>query len=656
MDGLHSPPIPSQTSPATRFDAGLIPCGLFLLALLVYLNSFPGTFIQDDLHIVRNNPLVAGLDLWRILRSEYWQGIESSGLYRPLTIFSFALNQRLLGSEAWAYHLVNTLLHAGVTVLCWRMLRCWDFSRTQALLAGLLFAVHPIHTEVVNQMVGRSELLAACFLLLALASARGEGPRAAVLTCSFYLAALLSKEHAITFLGLLPLLDGLVDGWPSLWRRRARLYGALLIMTAAWLLWRKFGVIHEFPPTVLPPEVAPLAYLSWGERLLSAVLLQGLYLLKLVLPLTLQGSYAASDLPDLVTTPLSVPGLLAVLGLALTIWLVACGLRRRHPLGIPALLYLVSFLLTSNLFFPIGVTFAERLAYFPSVWFCAGTATVLAPALQWKRRPWVGVGLTGVYLVLLATLTLLRNPDFSSELRYWGADVRKNPRDHLALVNYAELLAADGRFPEAEAAYRQLFELSPAFAYGYRSRTNFLINQRRFDEALASAQQALALARQRGDRTAAGYDLGDLARIHLERKEYALALSRLDESAEILGPVAFDLELRGAALAGLGRSEEALQAFSKAGKTVAAVNVALTLFNAGRLKDARSLLEGLTHRDGADAESWNLLGVVCAQMGDWTAAAAAFKQATVAAPDNAYYRDNLRRAQQSREGRGGGAR
>lgn len=630
-----------------RAPVWFVPALLLLVTFLLYANSFPGTFIQDDHHIVRTNPLVADLAFGRIFTCEYWQGIESSGLYRPLTILSLAVNQRLFGVEAWGYHLVNVLLQSGVAVLIWMMLPCWGFTRSEGALAGLLFAIHPLHTEVVDQIVGRGELLASAFLLLALICARSEGPRATARTCVCYLAALLSKEHAITFLILLPLLDTYVQGLSTVWRHRRTLYGALLAVTIVWLVWRQVGVIHEFPPTVLPPEVVPLAHLPWDSRLLTALLLQGLYLYKLVLPLNLQAVYAPPDLPAMVPGVFSFSGFLVLLTFCLLAGLILYGVRRGDKLGILFALYLASFALTANVFFAIGVTFAERLVYFPSVWFCAALAVVLCPLLRY--RP--GIGICVLYLLLLSGITLSRNRDFSSEERYWSADVRQNPRDYLALVNQAELLAFSGRDDEAEGSYRLLFELSPDFAYGYRSRTNYLIARGRFDEALDSSAQALNLARKRNDRTAMGYDLGDQARIHLERRDYAQALALLDESAGILGRNDFDLDLRGAALAGLGRQEEALQAFRQAANvnntTVVQYPLALTLFRAGQLQEARAVLETILAKNSANAEAWNLLGVICAQAKDWPAAAAAFNQATAAAPANKHYLENLQRAQQS---------
>lgn len=632
-----------------------VPLLLVLVTMLTYANSFPGTFIMDDIHIVQNNPLVAQFDLWRILRSEYWQGIESSGLYRPLSIFSFTLNRLIFGSEAWGYHLINVLLHAVVSILFWRMLLRWNFTAFQALLAALLFAVHPIHTEVVNQIVGRSELLAALFFLLALTSAKNNSFRSTLLTCTFFLAALLSKENAITFLLLLPLFDWFFSESPKLLRHRLPLYGSLLSVTIVWLLWRKFGVVHEFPTTVLSPEVTPLAFFSWDGRFLSALLLQGQYIVKLFLPVGLQASYVSSDLPSMVHTIFSLSGLLLVVTLIFVMGLIIYTWRRRYLLSLIASLYLASFVLTANLFFPIGVTFAERLVYLPSLWFCAGIALCISGMMRYdKRLKIAGWLVTGSFLLLLIFLTLIRNPDFSSEMRYWQADLRQNPQDYLALVVYAELLSAEGDFAAADATYQELHSLATTFAYGYRSHTNYLMIQRRFEEALASSQKALTLARVRGERTAMGHDLWDQAKIYLELKEYGRALDLLNQAAEALGRDDFDLNLRDRVLDGLGRKEEAVRSYSQVkdpGPDAKALyDQALQLFQSGRLPEARVRLEENAKLPGVGVETWNLLGAVCGQLGDWSGAIAALEQAVRLAPDNRYYAENLQRAKEQQGG------
>ena len=102
----HSMKSNNNSSLIEKYEARLselprfaIPLFLCLVVSLVYANSFPGAFIFDDIHIVQNNALVKNLDLATIFRSDYWHGIDNTGLYRPLTILSLAVNRLVLGES-----------------------------------------------------------------------------------------------------------------------------------------------------------------------------------------------------------------------------------------------------------------------------------------------------------------------------------------------------------------------------------------------------------------------------------------------------------------------------------------------------------------------------------------------------------------------------
>lgn len=623
--------------------------GLFLLATLVYANSFPGTFVLDDIHIVKNSTLVRDFDISAIFRSDYWHPLEHSGLYRPLTILSLAVNHLILGSDAWGYHLVNVLLHGAATILFWRLLASWGITPLAALLAAAIFAVHPIHQEVVNIIVGRSELLAALFLFGAFLCAGSRSPLVSAVTGIFFLAALLSKEHAVTFLLMLPITDAyLAGGSLQVWRRRWRFYVYLLGIALAWLAWYKLGIVSDLPRSRLTEAAAPLAHVDGMTRVLTALEHQWLYLRLLLVPIPLQSVYSVADLPPFIDS-LLMPRALAVL--AVTGALLAAlgfGWQRREPVALFGALYLAAFSITSNIPFPIGVTMAERLAYLPSFWFCAALAVVLVRdrVLPGVRR--LGLALGCAWLVFFAVVCLERNPDFLSEPELWLEEVRQNPADFLGWQNVAETMMNSGRYVEAETAFQRMLALAPDYPGGLRSWTFFLIRQGRFAEALDSARKASSLSASRGDRIAVAFDSLDIAEalIALGRQEEALAA--LESSRDMLDRVSRLHELRARALNALERDQEAIAAFSRV-TTVALgsdlhLKLAVSLLRSGRHDEARDQLTRDIAVRGDSAETWNLLGVVAAQKRDWPAAIKAFGQATALEPDNRYYRENLAKA------------
>src|SRR5262245_56774984 len=137
-----------------------------LVAAACYLNTLPNQFAFDDLEIILRNPLVSGEragDFAATFASHYWSHLRESGnLYRPLTILSYAANHALSGTSPWSYHAVNILLHALASALVVALGVRFGLNAPLSLAAGLLFAVHPVHSEAVAGVVGRAELLVAC--------------------------------------------------------------------------------------------------------------------------------------------------------------------------------------------------------------------------------------------------------------------------------------------------------------------------------------------------------------------------------------------------------------------------------------------------------------------------------------------------------------
>ena len=138
---------------APTIKASAVTCAA--LAVLIYLNSLDCGLVFDDMPAVKKNQdLRPGTGWLNLLYNDYWgQPMNyrySHKSYRPLTVATFRLNYMLHELQPLGYHLVNVLLHSAVCYLY--VLLCGVvFSEVwPALIAGLLFAVHPIHTEAVS--------------------------------------------------------------------------------------------------------------------------------------------------------------------------------------------------------------------------------------------------------------------------------------------------------------------------------------------------------------------------------------------------------------------------------------------------------------------------------------------------------------------------
>ncbi|MCX8072095.1 MAG: hypothetical protein N3C12_06565 [Candidatus Binatia bacterium] len=449
-----------------------VPVGPRIWALLVgaaivpYLNALQAGFVFDDWIQIRGNPALRGeLDWFKILAVPLFPG----NLYRPLTIGTFALDHAWFGWEAWWFHLVNLLVHAGVT-LSVALLGFRLFPRQPALpvVAALLFAVHPIHTEAVTGLVGRAELLAALFSLAAMLSAvradeqrqpRGQRLWMALALVSFT-AALLCKESAITALPLLLLLRVALRHerwWAGLGAELRKLdWLAFAACAGAVFLLRALALSSE--PGVEAPDPIDniLASVPAWQRMGTALAIQWDYWSQFVFPLVLSADYSY---PQIVPVS-SLLNFGTIAGLALLVGTVAWGIRAPGPTGFVLLFPWVAFAVTSNLLFPIGTVRGERLAYFPSVAWCWWLAAVLVYISRFVR-PFVALLVVAFPVVAYAGRTYVRNFDWRDQATLFARTAQDAPRSSKALKNHAVALRDAGKFAEALEVYGKAWVLYP---------------------------------------------------------------------------------------------------------------------------------------------------------------------------------------------------
>ncbi|CAL8374789.1 unnamed protein product [Arctogadus glacialis] len=194
-------------------------CGV--VAVLLYVNTLGADFCYDDSRAIKTNQDLLPETPWaNIFYDDFWGTLlthsGSHKSYRPLCTLSFRLNHALGGLDPRGYHLVNVAFHGAVTGLFTLLARLLLGRGPWSLLAGLLFASHPVHTEAVAGVVGRADMGAALFFLLSLlcyvrhCGLRGrEGPRGFWLLGSLGLAAcsMLWKEQGVTVLAVSALYE-----------------------------------------------------------------------------------------------------------------------------------------------------------------------------------------------------------------------------------------------------------------------------------------------------------------------------------------------------------------------------------------------------------------------------------------------------------------
>ena len=341
-------------------------------AVLVHLGALWNGFAMDDLYIIVWNPLVHSADgVWRAFVAPYWPPDLGGKLYRPLAIASYTLDG-LVGDAPW-FHAINLLWHAGAAVAVTALARRWA-GATTALVAGLIFAVHPVHVEAIANVIGRAELMAALGVCLAVYAAIIKD---SVGWSTLALAVgLLSKENAAVAPVLIAWAWVLGFGRPPRHRMMAFVGGwlaiaAVYVALRGWVL-NPYLRLHDVAPVFVGQS--PVAI-----RLTAIATLADIVRL-LVFPLTLRVDYSPAE-RTIVTSLLDVDGRF-LLGLAaLALWALLLVAAWRHGRKIEAFglgWIAIALLPVSNLLMPVGILLAERTLYLPSVGLALAAGAALA--------------------------------------------------------------------------------------------------------------------------------------------------------------------------------------------------------------------------------------------------------------------------------------
>jgi tetratricopeptide (TPR) repeat protein len=377
-------------------------------------------------------------------------------------------------------------------------------AESAALLAALLFAVHPVHTQAVTYVVQRMTVMGATFALAAIRlwlSARERRGRAfAVRAAAAAIATWLAiscKENFVVVPGIVLVLEAVLApdlGAALRARRREVAVAAVALAAAGALLLRAYRPVIAAEQARLPLPIA--------ERLLSQgrVLLHYLSLLALPLPGRLHVDYAWPPSTGLLSPPATLLALLAVALLAA----LAVATHRRAPLVALAIGWFLVALAVEQSVLPVDLAFEQRL-YFADVGLLLLAGAALARAARAVRvAPWA---LASPVILLLAAGTFARNERWRDPALLYADDAGTGPGAARGLLSVAAALRARGDLDGAERALRRAVTLAPDEAGAYVNLGNVALDRGRLDEAEARYREALARDRHRAD---AWYDLGIL--------------------------------------------------------------------------------------------------------------------------------------------------
>lgn len=436
-----------------RLRKYLLPLVLSLIiagvAAVSYFPTLKSGFLWDDT-LLLINPL-------RLGQNPYYFFFGGGIYFRPVVHLVMAFDYSFWHLSPMGYHITNILLHVINASLVF--LTCFYFLRNRKMpadetdgdtkvfqkrlfisfLAAMLFAVHPIHTEPVAWISGRTDILATIFFLLAflafLVYEEEKNNVSLILSGLFFLFSLFAKENAASFIGVV-FLYGLVTKTPRKNFLLSQLY--LFSILATYFIFRGSGVIKAVATSNAKESffVSGLSLQNCFKILVNGT---GYYFEKLVFPFHL------NLLPQIPDNTLYL--LVVLLPFIFSIFLYITGRKPEVVLIGWVIITLMPSLsiLYSQMAAPIG----ERYLYLPSVGFCILLSVLL---FRIKNRQLLLVS-ASIILLIYSFSTFERLQVWKDEVTLWEDTARKNnnsdPNTVTAHTNYGAALARSGKYEEA---------------------------------------------------------------------------------------------------------------------------------------------------------------------------------------------------------------
>jgi tetratricopeptide (TPR) repeat protein len=459
------------------------PLLLLVAALAVYAPALPGPYLWDDESLIAQNPT---LDDARNLPRYFIEDLghfnrdpREMGFYRPLQAVTFHLEVWLFGRRAPWQRLTNVLLHALAAIALWRLARTFFRDERHAVLAGLLFAVHPICTEQIALIANRGGALAGVLSLwtLVFLARAATGTRSArwwIAAGVTYLLGLLAKPEPLTLIA-----PALLWLWLQPLARRTRatliaaaVIGGLAVSFAVWH-WVILGISHAHKAVAPPLMERAAAIPGLGASVVGLILW----------PVRLRAIWSL-DPQRYADWPTVVAAACLWVGLAVAAWRV----RRRAPVFLFALVFFgAAFAPTAGLV-PLIRRFAEHYYYLPAAAVCLALAGAYAhmPARRWT------VVLPAVVVLAYAAGSLQRSHVWASPLRLWTDNTAKEAGSSEVWNNLGTTYLELNRPMDAGEAFNQALAWNPANPKARLNRAHLAIDTGQYEVALADLRVLLA--------------------------------------------------------------------------------------------------------------------------------------------------------------------
>lgn len=410
-----------------------------ILAFFSFINTFQNPFVWDDPGRIGENGYIKRLDNLSLLFSSKYLSYFRETTYRPLYTLTLFLNYHFFKLNVYGWRIFNIFVHILNTILIYFLIRYIFKNRTISSITALIFAVHPIHTEAVNVVVYRTELLACLFFLgsffLYLKSIRDRKIKKGfyLLSIFMFILALCSKEMAAS----LPLIIVLYIYFFSQQKERKKLFVSVLPFFLIVLIW--IVIVRGFE---LPGKFVGKHELYYGSPFGSKLHLRVLFylggpILRYIwvsfLPLNLVLIYP-HQIKGYIPAPVEFFSVLILIAILIFV----LKMKKFSKEASFSIFYFFICLLPVLQIIPLSVIYGERWLYIPSLGFCLFVAI-------WLKRLFFDKNLKKIGTLLLVSITCFyffvtfaRNRDWKDEVTLLEKNVNIYPQSIDARLQLAE--------------------------------------------------------------------------------------------------------------------------------------------------------------------------------------------------------------------------
>jgi len=481
-------------------------CILVLVIFINYFGSLANHFTYDDRLVISENEYFQSLYSFTNLFSKNYFKFSGESTYRVVVTISYLIDYKIWGLNSFGFHFTNLLLHLFVTFTLYFLLIGIEDRRESSVpnspnsqlpfIATILFSVHPVHSEVINAIGFREDLLCSLFYVLSFyffikaldITSRKIDRVFLAMAIGTYILSLFSKEMGIT-LPFVLLLYYLMYGKGSIRIQKFILYLIPFIIVTL------FYIVIRFKILINPPqEIAHYPGGNFINNILTMSKVFVYYIILLFFPLRLKIQY---DFPA--STGFS--DVIALISIMIIFFIIVLSIYLKRYSVIytfSILFFFIALLPVSNLI-PIINFIAERYLYLPSIGFCLIIAYLIDKKMRNRRFMSVPhLSLSYVILIILlcfySVINFRQNRIWKDDLSLWEQAVKDAPGSFRVRYNLGSAYRLVKDYKKATEEFEEAIKLNAQYVDTYSILAVTYAEDGRIEDAKKVLLDALKIA------------------------------------------------------------------------------------------------------------------------------------------------------------------